>query len=79
MDLAEYVLREFDPEERGRVPDLVSLGADAVVCVVDDGIESAMNRFNQRSEAEGLRGLERERDVERTGPAEPSDPGLSEG
>lgn len=45
-DLAEYVLREFDPSERAVAAALVSLGADAVEAVVEEGILAAMNRFN---------------------------------
>jgi PTH1 family peptidyl-tRNA hydrolase len=47
VDPVDYVLEPFDGEERELVPDLVSRAADAVVAVVRDGLEPAMNTFNR--------------------------------
>jgi PTH1 family peptidyl-tRNA hydrolase len=47
-DLAEYVLRQFDPEEEQAARALVEMGADAVETVVSQGVAIAMNRFNGR-------------------------------
>jgi len=52
-DLAEYVLREFHPEETEAAHALVEMGADAVETVVSQGVAIAMNRFNGRSALDG--------------------------
>jgi peptidyl-tRNA hydrolase, PTH1 family len=44
--LADYVLGPFAPEDRERVEDMVSRGADAVECWLADGVARAMARFN---------------------------------
>jgi peptidyl-tRNA hydrolase, PTH1 family len=44
--LADYVLGPFAAEDRERVEDMVSRGADAVECWLADGIDRAMARFN---------------------------------
>lgn len=46
-DLADFVLAEFAPEERGAVDALLDTMADAVECWTSDGIEKAMTRFNR--------------------------------
>jgi peptidyl-tRNA hydrolase len=46
MELADYVLEAFDPDEIPVGGRLVDSGADAVEALLADGIESAMNRFN---------------------------------
>ncbi len=46
VDLAEYVLTEFDFDERQTVASVVAAGADAVESIVRDGLPAAMNRFN---------------------------------
>jgi PTH1 family peptidyl-tRNA hydrolase len=46
MDLADYVLSKFRPEERTAVEDSVELAAEAVLSWVVDGVERAMDRFN---------------------------------
>jgi PTH1 family peptidyl-tRNA hydrolase len=50
-DLAEYVLTDFDRDEREVVERMVGLGADAVEWVLREGVESAMQEFNGRSAA----------------------------
>ncbi|HOZ48337.1 MAG TPA: aminoacyl-tRNA hydrolase [Candidatus Hydrogenedentes bacterium] len=44
--LIGHVLGRFRPDEAPMVEDMVALGAEAVVCVVRDGLDRAMNRFN---------------------------------
>jgi PTH1 family peptidyl-tRNA hydrolase len=46
-DLADHVLSRFGREERDAVVEAVNRAADAVETFVDEGIEAAMNRFNQ--------------------------------
>jgi hypothetical protein len=45
MSTTDYVLSRMDAQVR----DAVSLAADAVEAVVEEGPEAAMNRFNARS------------------------------
>jgi len=47
QDLAEYVLSDFPEEDVLVVQELVGWAADAVGCLVRDGITVAMNRFNR--------------------------------
>jgi len=47
MDAADYVLEPFDGDERERVPGVISRAADAVVAIVREGLEPAMNVFNR--------------------------------
>ena len=47
LDLAGYVLADFDPDETVAVPEIVSRAADAVECFLHDGPQTAMNRFNR--------------------------------
>ena len=46
-DLADYVLGEFDPQERRALEELLDPMAEAVECWLAEGIERAMNRFNR--------------------------------
>lgn len=48
-DLADHVLSRFDASEREVMSDAVVRAADAVELFVSDGIQSAMNQFNQVS------------------------------
>lgn len=41
-----YVLSRFTTEERARVPAIVSLAADAARCWLEEGVDTAMNRYN---------------------------------
>jgi len=47
-ELADYVLSDFALAERELADALVELAADAVECVLEEGLETAMNRFNGR-------------------------------
>jgi PTH1 family peptidyl-tRNA hydrolase len=44
--LADYVLAPFETEELPVAQRLTELGADAVECILTDGVTPAMNRFN---------------------------------
>ena len=48
LDLAEYVLSPFPPEEVLIVQELVGAASDATLCLLREGAEAAMNRFNAR-------------------------------
>jgi len=47
-DLAEYVLGDFLPDEVLAVQEAVGLAAEAVLCLLEEGVAPAMNRFNAR-------------------------------
>jgi PTH1 family peptidyl-tRNA hydrolase len=47
-EVADYVLRDFDPSEKAELPDVLAKSLDAVKRVVTDGIQSAMNAVNQK-------------------------------
>lgn len=46
-DLADYVLEEFPAADMEHLEDLLDPMARAVECWIDDGIETAMSRFNR--------------------------------
>jgi len=46
-ELVEYVLAPFDPEEHQAVEEMIARAADACEAWLSDGIETAMNRYNQ--------------------------------
>ncbi|MFA6451172.1 MAG: aminoacyl-tRNA hydrolase [bacterium] len=50
MDMADYVLQAFGKEEKKLLPDMLELAADAIEAAVEDGVDSAMNRFNSGAE-----------------------------
>jgi PTH1 family peptidyl-tRNA hydrolase len=43
-----WVLQGFFPEEERALEDLVPTAADASLCWVEEGLASAMNRFNRK-------------------------------
>src|SRR5262245_2927846 len=45
-DMADYVLEPFQPDEGRALEKLLDPMADAVACWLDQGIETAMNRYN---------------------------------
>jgi PTH1 family peptidyl-tRNA hydrolase len=45
-DLVEHVLTPFSAEERRLMDEVIERAADAVHCVVESGVEAAMNKFN---------------------------------
>jgi len=53
-DLADYVLSRFTESERKTMIDAVTRAGEAVVTVLKEGVEAAMNRFNKKlKDAEG--------------------------
>jgi PTH1 family peptidyl-tRNA hydrolase len=49
MELRDFVLADFLPEEVPALREVIGLAADAVACLVQEGPAEAMNRFNGRS------------------------------
>ena len=47
-EIVDYVLGDFPPEAEDIVKTAVAGVAEAVECLLTDGLESAMNRFNRR-------------------------------
>ena len=47
-DLADYVLSRFDDSEVKTMQEAIKVSANAVVTMLDDGIQAAMNQFNGR-------------------------------
>ncbi len=52
-DLADYVLSDFPPEDVLVVQEVVGWAADAVECLIGEGVTAAMNRFNGPRKAGG--------------------------
>ena len=52
QDPADFVLRPFTSSERDRLPLVLDRCADAIECVIADGVAVAQNRFNADPEAE---------------------------
>jgi PTH1 family peptidyl-tRNA hydrolase len=46
---AEYVLAELDRDVRDAFGDVVARGSDALECLLTEGLERAMSRFNSRT------------------------------
>ena len=47
--MADYVLAPFPEPEAQAAQEMVGLAADAVDCLVREGVAAAMNRYNGRS------------------------------
>ena len=47
-EIVNYVLGDFPPEETKTIQTAVASVAEAVECLLTDGLEIAMNRFNRR-------------------------------
>ena len=47
-EIVDYVLGDFPPEEEELIKTAVASVAEAVECLLKDGLETAMNRFNRR-------------------------------
>jgi len=47
-EIVDYVLGDFPPDEEDITNTAVANVAEAVECILTDGIETAMNRFNRR-------------------------------
>src|SRR5262245_17234667 len=46
MELADYVLSRFEPEEEARMLETIPRAADGVQCWLEEGVDSAMRKFN---------------------------------
>jgi PTH1 family peptidyl-tRNA hydrolase len=46
MPVEEYVLRKFSPTERVLIDEAINDAKNAVISIITDGIERAMNKFN---------------------------------
>ena len=46
MDAVDYVLRDFPPDERPIIDEVIVRVAEATVCLLRDGLAAAMNAFN---------------------------------
>ena len=47
-DVVEYVLSDFDPQEREQLPELIDKAASASQIWAEKGLATAMNQFNRR-------------------------------
>lgn len=47
-DLADYVLSHFPKEERAAVEEAFGRASEAVVCMMTEGMDSAMNAYNRK-------------------------------
>lgn len=47
-EIVDYVLGDFPPEEADIIQTAVTGVAEAVECILADGLETAMNMFNKR-------------------------------
>jgi len=52
VDLAEYVLREFETEEREKLPLVLEEAGRAAMLFLEQGVEKAMSLVNKRAEVE---------------------------
>jgi PTH1 family peptidyl-tRNA hydrolase len=50
-DIVEHVLSPFPAGERAVVDEVVRLAADAVLCMVEHGVDTAMNDYNSKRPA----------------------------
>lgn len=48
QDLADFVLSRFSKEERKLIEESILIGAESVESIIKDGIEEAMNKFNNK-------------------------------
>jgi PTH1 family peptidyl-tRNA hydrolase len=48
-DVVNYVLSDFSPQEQTVIGPAIARTAEAIECFLTEGIEAAMNEFNQRS------------------------------
>jgi PTH1 family peptidyl-tRNA hydrolase len=48
-DIVNYVLSDFSPQEQTVIVPAIARTAEAIECFLNEGIEAAMNEFNQRS------------------------------
>lgn len=46
MDLADYVLQKFSPDEKETLKPIIEKAAEAAVEIIENNVESAMQKFN---------------------------------
>ena len=46
QDLADWVLSSFSASEEKELAVALKIAADAALCIIDDGVQAAANRFN---------------------------------
>jgi PTH1 family peptidyl-tRNA hydrolase len=61
-DAADYVLSRFEPQQRPIIEQTIARCVDALLCWAEQGIETAMNRFNSRPETTGTNEVQTKRD-----------------
>jgi len=49
MDVADYVLSRFSPEEQTRLPEFLNIASDALESLIFDGYEKAATQFSGRT------------------------------
>lgn len=47
VDPMDYVLQDFTAEERAKLEEVVSRAAQAVACLLEEGLQKAMEKFNR--------------------------------
>ena len=50
----DYVLGEFSKEEREDIDRIESIAVDALKTIIIDGIDSAMNKYNNRQKDDSV-------------------------
>jgi len=45
-DAADYVLQSFSPQEKDELKNFLNKAVEALDCFIGNGLETAMNRFN---------------------------------
>jgi len=45
-DIVDFVLSGFTPDEKRAIKPSIALASEAVACLLDDGLEAAMNKYN---------------------------------
>jgi len=48
-DAEHYVLSDFGEGERAMLPDVIRRAGEALACIVERGVQEAMNQFNSRT------------------------------
>jgi len=44
--IIDYVLRDFAPEEKSVIAEVMPRVSEAIACLLDEGLTAAMNRYN---------------------------------
>lgn len=48
MSATDYVLSEFNDEEKEKLPEIIELSKKAILVFINEGIKQAMNKFNKK-------------------------------